>query len=113
MFQQHADVSKLAQSSELSFAAHNRSSYALREEVTLHLDTKNVGPQVQKRHGQPPVHTLSLPQSHHVFYCRKARGVKKGCVLDSGAQHVEMLYVWQQEGCTLPVAWATHHMGAG
>jgi hypothetical protein len=46
MYQKHADVAQLAARTELSFAQHNRSSYALEEEVTLHLDTKNVGPQV-------------------------------------------------------------------
>jgi hypothetical protein len=47
MYQTHADVADLAARTELSFAQHNRTSYALGEEVTLHLDTKNVGPQVR------------------------------------------------------------------
>lgn len=40
-------MAALAARTELSFAQHNRSSYGLAEEVTLHLDTKNVGPQVR------------------------------------------------------------------
>lgn len=42
-------MAALAARTELSFAQQNRSSYALEEEVTLHLDTKNVGPQVLMR----------------------------------------------------------------
>eukprot|EP00882_Tetradesmus_deserticola_P006661 GHRQ01007014.1.p1 GENE.GHRQ01007014.1~~GHRQ01007014.1.p1 ORF type:complete len:836 (+),score=324.85 GHRQ01007014.1:510-3017(+) len=45
IYQKHADVAALAARTELSFAQHNRSSYAVDEEVNLHLDTKNTGPQ--------------------------------------------------------------------
>lgn len=46
LYQQHADVSDLASRTELSFAAHNKGSYALEDDVVLHLDTKNAGSQV-------------------------------------------------------------------
>jgi hypothetical protein len=59
LYQKHADVAALAARTELSFAQHNRSSYALGEEVTLHLATKNVVPQVMR----------CWPTSHWLQYC--------------------------------------------